>query len=352
MYSEDPIPQGGAIPHDVTPVSSGVRVTLVPVLICAGACVVLMRTGFFSLFFLVPLGFCAVACGSPAAWFCLVISALGNAILSAGFSLRYGGGLAGAGPEVLYFTVLALGFTWIMAGNPREDAGIPRIRTVFRLAAAAVAGALMFLGIAYAGSGDGSLSAFARSQAETLSSAYIASSGADAAQQAFLERLLSPDRIMELLWAVSLRGGVLISAFFLFFFSRQAAFVLNRLFRRRGNSGRDLINFYVPRGTIWVFSLCLPVILICRMIPLEIIEIAVWNLLVVCAMMFLAQGGGIVLFTFTRRSMPVIVRLFCGLLLVLAVFSPVINLLAAGALVLTGIAENWLPLRVIKVNSD
>ena len=67
-----------------------------------------------------------------------------------------------------------------------------------------------------------------------------------------------------------------------------------------------------------------------------------------CAIMFFAQGGGIVLFYLARRPMPTIMRLLCGVLFVCVIFSPGINVLAVGILFLLGIAENWLSLRVKK----
>jgi hypothetical protein len=174
-------------------------------------------------------------------------------------------------------------------------------------------------------------------------------SGGDAVQQASLERLLTPDRIIEAFSAIITRGGALFSAFFLFFFSRQAAFILARLFpqRRQGQGGsthNDLTGFHVPRRVIWVLSLCLPVIIFCRISSLELIEIAVWNILVICAIMFLAQGVGIVLHNFARRSMPVLMRLLCALAFVFIVFSPGINVMVMGFLVILGIAETWIPL--------
>jgi hypothetical protein len=61
--------------------------------------------------------------------------------------------------------------------------------------------------------------------------------------------------------------------------------------------------------------------------------------------MFLAQGGGIVLFNLARRPMPALIRLLCALAVVFVVFSPGLNVFAIGVLVLLGIAETWLNLR-------
>jgi len=338
MRPEDP---AAALPH------TG-KITLLPALICAVLSVVLMRFGFFSFFFLVPLGVCAAVYGPVMAWIGFVFALTGNAVWSIGFSLRYGTGLPAAGMDMLYFSVLSLGFTWIMAGNPSPAK--PPVRTFFRLTAASVAGALVFLGMVFSLGSDEDFSALIRSQIKAIVSSYIASSGADAAQQAFLERTLTPDRIIETFVMIILRGGALVSAFFLFFINRQAVFAFARLFRRQGKNigGNDLTGFYAPRKTIWVLSLCLAAILLCRTVALEAVEIAAWNLLAICVIMFLAQGGGIVLFHFTRKPRSMIMRLLCSLLLIGVVFSPGLNALALIALILLGIAESWLSLRVKK----
>jgi hypothetical protein len=322
--------------------------TLAPAVVCAALSVVLMRSGFFSFFFLVPLGICAAVFGPAAAWLGLVCALLGNAAWSLGVSLRYDSGFPAIGMDMLFFSALGAGFTWIMAGNPASI--IPPVRTLIRFIAASVAGALVFVAMAFSLGRDENFSTLLRSQLGAIASSYIAASGTDAARQAFLERLLTPDRIIQAFTVVILRGGALVSAFFLFFINRQTAFAFARLFRRRRGSigGNDLTGFYAPRKAIWVLSLCLPLILFCRAITLETVEIAAWNLLVICVIMFLAQGGGIVLFNFTRRFKSLIMRLLCGLLLVGVVFSPGINALALVVLILLGIAENWLSLRVKK----
>jgi hypothetical protein len=351
MYDKDPSPQEAQAPTGnpgVAFVSHDGKASLLPAVIYAGISVAMMRTGFLSLFFLVPLGISSVAYGSATAWMGFAYAVIGNAILSAVF---VGGGLTNAAMDILYFTLLSLGFTWIMAGNPLENRlAIPHVRTVFRFTAAAVAVTLTFFGVVYVLDRDGVFSAITRSQIEAIVSGFVASSGADAAQQTVMERTLTTDRVIGVLTTFALRGGVLISAFLLFFFSRQMALVLTRLFRRQSqvNSSGDLIGFYVPRRAIWVLSLCLPVILAGRVLSLGFIEIAAWNLLVICALMFLAQGGGIVLFTLARRSIPVVMRLVFTVLFVFLMFSPGINALVLGGLVLLGIAEIWLPLRTIR----
>jgi hypothetical protein len=341
MYLEEPATGKAAVP--LPRFSSAV---IVPALVCGALCIFLMRAGFFTLFFLVPLGVCAAVFGPVAAWLGAVCAALGNGVWLAGLSLRYG--LFNAGLDTLYFAVLLLGFTWIMTGNAAFPS-MPPVRTAFRFIAASAAGALVFLAMIFSLGNDEAFSAMLHSQIEAVTSAYIASSGADAAHQAFLEQLLTADRIIEVFLTIILRGGALFSAVFLFFFSRQMAFILARLFRRQGGSaGNSLTGFHAPHKTLMVLSLCLPVVLICRVIPLELVEIAAWNILVICATMFFFFCIGIVLFALSRRPLSLIMRVFCVLLVVCVIFSPGINVFAAGILILLGIAEYWLPLRVKK----
>ncbi|MCL2762977.1 MAG: hypothetical protein FWD36_07225 [Treponema sp.] len=317
--------------------------TLISALVCAGVCVMCMKAGFLTLLFLVPLGVCSIVFGPAAAWLGCVFAVLGNGVLALGFSLQRGAGLAGAAPDLLVFTVLVLGFTWIMAGNPLAGRWMPPLRTVFRFAAASLAGSLAFMGLLLAPGSDNGFAGLSHAQLEAITAGFIASSGTDAARQALLESLLTPDNLTVMLTAFVLRGGALLSAFFLYFFSRQAALIFARLFRRQGSN--DLISFIAPRNTIWVLTLCLPVILIGRALSLTIIEVAAWNLLVICVIMFLAQGGGVVFYNLARRPMPLMLRLLCGLAFVFLLISPGINLFVIGLLVLIGIAENWLPLR-------
>jgi hypothetical protein len=226
---------------------------------------------------------------------------------------------------------------------------LPKIRTAYRFIIAAAVGAAMFLIVTFAGGGNDALFRVIYSQAEALSAAIIASSGSDVARQSLLASAFSPEKITQTLLAVALRGGALVSAFFILFFSRQAALLLARLFRRQRGPAADLTGFYAPRRVIWFFSVSLLAVIAGRAFSLEFIEIAAWNLLVVCAVMFLAQGGGILIFTLTRRPMPPMFRLLFMGLLVMAILSPV-NVFVLGALVLLGIAENWLPLR--RVSSE
>ena len=316
--------------------------SFIPTLACAGACIVLMRSGFLAYFFLVPLGFCSTAFGPAAAWFCLVLAVLGNAVVSAGLAFYHGAALSVAAWDAVYFAVIALGFTWIMAGNPpRRVAIIPQVRTLFRFVGASVAGVVLFLFMAFAPGRENGIAALFGSRLEALASAYLAFPAEEAAEMG--------DRIIKAISAVAVRGGAFVSLVFVFFFSRQMSYIFAMLLRRQGRgTAGDLIGFYVPRRAIWAVILCLPAIVVFKAISLEAVEIVAWNLLVIFAVMYLAQGVGIVLFTLVRRPMPGFFRVLGALAVMLLVLNPGLIMLALGALVLLGIAENWLPLRVIK----
>ena len=345
------------------------RVLLVRALACAGVCVLMMRFELFSLFFLVPLGFAAVVYGAAVAWRAFAMAAFGNGFLTIAVSLGRGHGLAGAGMDVLYFVALAAGFTWVMAGNPpwlsqavagRASPGqehlevavpsVPQVRTLSRFIAASVVATLGFLGTVY-WFGRNDFAALAP-RLESLLSAYISSvAGGDAVRQSVLEYTFAPERVIETVMMLTLRGGALLSAVFLLFFSRQMAFFAARIFRKRGAGSGDLARFFAPRRTIWVLSLSLLAVLLGRSLSMPAVEVLAWNALVMCGLMFLAQGGGVVLFHLARRPMPLLLRVLLGVLFVILVFSPGINFFALGALLVLGIAENWLPMRTAKQDS-
>jgi hypothetical protein len=327
------------------------RIALIPALVCAAVSVGLMRSGFISFFFLVPLGFGALAYNWASAWFSFIAAVVLNGAVSLVFALYYHAGTAALGLDILYYTVMALGFTWICSGlfdGKAGGSGKPRfrVRTAYRFVLAALAGSLCFLFIGYVTRGSSGLSAMIRSQAELLSSLYISSSGADAVRRSFLESVLTPDNIVEIMQMIALRGAALVSCFFLFFISRQISLSLVRIFLRKQPAGlRELGDFHVPLNTIWALSLSLALILLSNLIKAEILEIAAWNVLVVCVMLFLAQGGGVVLYNLKHRPIPPFGRMLINILIIIMIFSPGINALALGLLVLLGIAENWLPLR-------
>jgi hypothetical protein len=199
------------------------------------------------------------------------------------------------------------------------------------------------------------LQGFIRSQAELLSSLYVASAGGDAVRRSLLEQELSPERIIPVFNLILARGGVLASLMVVFFISRQFSLGLTALIRRRrfrdgGLSVTGPKNFHVPPLLIWIFSGSLAGILLFRIAGFAAPETVAWNLLIVCALMYLAQGLGILQTILGRRDLPVLLRIAINVGIILVAFSPGINMAALGLLMLLGIAEHWAPLRARAVH--
>jgi hypothetical protein len=311
-----------------------------------------MRIGLLFLFFLVPLGVAAAAYGPAVAWRAFALAALGNLALAAALSAAYGLGLASVGLDALYFTVFALGFTWVMAGNPpvRMASGeaLPPVRALARFVAAASAAALVFLANAFLFGRDGLEAIVHLAESFARADAAAQAAGGDAVAQSILERALAPESIAAAVVAVTLRGGALLSAAVLLFFSRQAAFLAARLMRRGAPGAGGLASFFAPRRTIWFFSAGLAAAMLGRALSMQAVEIFAWNLLVMCGLVFLAQGGGIVLFHAARRRLSPLLRALLAAAFVVAMLSPGVNLFALGALLVLGIAENWAPMRAAR----
>jgi hypothetical protein len=82
------------------------------------------------------------------------------------------------------------------------------------------------------------------------------------------------------------------------------------------------------------------------------LEIGAWNILTLCAILYLAQGAGILLYFLGRLAMPPFLRFLTHFLIILVLFSPKINVFALGALAFLGIAENWVPFRALSNGSS
>jgi hypothetical protein len=308
---------------------------IIPALFCGLLSAILMRCGVFSVFFLMPLGFIALMYNSKSAWRACAASVCAHAIIV--IIIFFQAGPAFWVTNILYFIVISVGFTWIMAGDRTG-----RLRAVYRFAISAGAGALALLLIVFnPGSGSG-FTEIVGKQAEFLSSLYISLAGSDAAKRSVIEYALTPDRVIEILTQFMFKGGALVSCCMLYFFTRQVSASLVWFIRRRKLT-QSLSAFRAPGRTIWALSVTLGTILLFTRMGLKIPEIIAWNLLVICGIIYLAQGAGIVLFRLENR--PPLMRFVCVLLFFVIMFSPGINAAGLGFLILLGILENWLPLR-------
>lgn len=323
------------------------EIAYVPALICAGVSVVCIRLGFLGFFFLLPLGFAAYRYGGGTPRFCAFLAVLGNIVISVMMRLFYGAGPGELAWDALYVSVMVTGFTWI-AAPPESGPRIFRLSGASRFALASLLGALSLAPMMLAGGAEGGFQTFLRAQAEMIASLYTASSGADEVQRSLAEQYITPERIAAYINAAALRGGSAVSCFILFGVSRQLALWFSGLVRR-DRSRKGLVSFHVPPALIWVLSSALLGVLAGMKFKVSPLEIAAWNILALSGMLYLVQGGGILLF-FLGRLSALWLRLALSLAFIMALMSPGLNAVLAGLLILLGIAENWAPFRAPKSN--
>jgi len=251
--------------------------------------------------------------------------------------------------DILYFLVMTSVFTLINAPPPSLAAKAPG---EFRFIAGSCLGALLLNGIFQRAMVTPGILEYFRSIIDSIISTYK-STGSNVVQNALLDSLTA-DLIIDLMKSVILRGGGLVSCALLFFMSRQFSLFLLKL-SQRGRGGhtfraRSFITFHVSPVIIWVLSVSLLFIVLTRIIKLEIPEILLWNILVLCIILYLAQGLGILQFFLGLPSVPSFLKLLLIVLFIIMIFSPVINAVLLAGIVLLGIAENWAPFRAPKKN--
>lgn len=327
---------------------SSKEIAWIPCLVAALISVVLVRSGFLAVFFLAPLGYIGFSFNRRTAWYGALLTVALNALWGLGLAVLVKQGFAANLLDLGYFLLTAAVFTWFIA-PPAGGPSALRIRAAFRL----IAGSLAVTGMTLLMQEAVGFTAIVRSQVEALSSLQLSSVEGDAVRRSVLEQELNPERILAVFNMVLVRGGALASCMLIFFINRQLALGLAALVRRRNRTKGEinavpLQGFRVPYYLIWVLSGSLAVILLLRIAGITVFETVIWNLLTVCALMYLAQGVGIVQFFLSRRNVSGFVRLMMNIGIILVVFSPGINVVALGLLALLGIAEHWVPLRVIK----
>ena len=311
----------------------------IPVLIAVGVCLFFIKSGFLSFFFLAPLGFIAFKYDYRAAWKTLFLAAVGNAFMAFTLMATRGIPLGQAFWDILYFTVMTLIFTWIVAPPPRLQ---NQMSADMRLLAGSCLGALLFTAIFFRIMASPGFAENVASWIHVLGS-FNRSSGTDVVQTAMIESL-NTELVLDAMRSLMLRGASLISCIFLFFVSRQISLTVVHMSRRE-RASPFFTGVHVYPLIIWVFSASLLLVVLTRIINLEIPEIILWNILILCAILYLAQGLGILQFFLTRPAMPPFLRLSVSILFVVLLFSPVINAVLLAGIVLLGIAENWVGFR-------
>jgi len=305
---------------------------LVVIIVCAFLSVVFSKLGFLSLLFLAPVGYAVLVCNSP--WLPFLSAASVNAVFIIILRLFLSGSPGNIPLEILYFTALFMGFAWIMGGG--------HLRGAYRFVLASAAVTVVFL-IYINSSGSGFYAGL--NEMSQMLTQVLNSTNVDSARRSLLQQMITPDRVQEIVEIFLLRGGALASVSFVFFINRQVSISIVSIIKKQ-RKDRGLMEFFAPPVTIQVLSGALAVILLTRMFRVQVLEIIAWNILVICAIIFFAQGAGILLHFLARRSY--LFRFFVIVLVVMAVLSPGLNMIAVSAILLLGIAETWLPLRAPK----
>jgi len=328
-----------------------------PAVIGAGISLIMLKTGFLSLFFLVPMGFVAYRYHYRVAWLAFLLAFLGNAVLTVAYATGRALPSEAIGWDILYYSAITFIFIWIIASPSSLQT---KMSWPVRLIAGSCLGSLLFNFILFRNMDSQAFFEYVSYFVNSLVTAYQ-STKIDVVQNAMLESL-TPEFVTEMIMAFMLRGGSLVSCVLLFFVCCQLSLILARLsFRLFGkniqgkNSGETRLNeisplavFHVNPMVIWFFSSSLFLIVITRTIKFEIPEIILWNVLIICSILYLAQGLGIMQFFLIKPSFSPFLRMILVIAFVFVLFSPFLNAFLLGGLILLGIAENWLPLRVSK----
>jgi hypothetical protein len=298
------------------------------VLVCVGVCMLFSRGGILSFFYLAPLGYAVMASGSFL--FTFFTATIANIIFCA-ISASLSSGNINFWMDIFYLTTLFLAFTWFMGSN--------KIRTTYRIILASVAGSAVFLMVIFS-SDSGFFTIFERIVYDISANIYNSSSSNGIGNSA-MQGMFAPENMLNVLKTFLLRGGAVSSIIFLLFINRFIAIsvygIINRQKRKDG-----LIGFFAPHNAIWIFAGALASVLVSNIIRIEIFEILAWNVFVVCGIVFLAQGVGILIYWLSNVAPGL--RFAFTVLIIMILFSPV-STIALTAVLLLGIMECWLPLR-------
>ena len=329
--------------------SSG-KTALLPAFIGAIICLFFIRSGLATLVFLLPLGFIGYGWGPRTLWSGLLFAFLGNVFLT--LSLGFSAGIPGTDMvwDILYFSVTAAAFAWIILPLDTENIFLSRIAGIpgpYRLAIGALLCTFIFIGLFLKTLGNESFYESIRGQIEMIASLYW--SGNSAETQKTLLESLDIDRIIEVVRDMIIRGGALFSSLVILFVNRQLSIFLIRLFGgpRRKNVFMD---FHVNHRIIWFLSFSVLLLLASNAFSWTVFSILLWNIVVLCVMMYLAQGFGILAFFMRKPGFPPFLRFLLPVIFIFLLFSPVINAVMLGIIIILGIAENWVAFRIRTIN--
>ncbi|MDR0910060.1 MAG: hypothetical protein LBM77_09885 [Spirochaetaceae bacterium] len=310
---------------------------LVP-LICGMLSAMATRTGALSVFFLLPIGFAASVWGKKAALLSALVAFLANIVSVIMLGRAFEASFLESLVDIIYFSIMLGMFLFSMLPLQVKLKGrVLRLSGEYRLCIAAL---VCFIAIAlsmqvlYEGGIDG----FIYGQAEAFSALFQAET-------------LNVSAIADMAKTVLLRGAMCASLMLLFYFTRVLSLWAGRLVKRL--KGKELsvqktglVAFHIDRHVLWIFAGAVVLSIVGNVLKWQPLEIASWNLLVMLALLYLGQGYGIVMaFIASKTKRRPNGGFFPGLLFVIILMTPMLNMVFLAILALLGIAENWLPLR-------
>ena len=309
---------------------------LLPAIIGAAVCLFLLRSGFATLLFLLPLGFIGFGWGPKTLWPGVLFAILGNCVLTLFLGMNFnvpGGDMVW---DILYFSATAAAFAWIIL--PFEEWSL-RISGSVRLAVGACLCTLIFIGLFVKLYNNPSFNESLQNQVEMIAGLYFAGINPES---------LNIEGIIELMKLVILRGGGLFTSVLILFVNRQISIFLIRLFGgpRRKNV---FLDYHVNYQIIWLLVFSLILLLVSNVLAWSNIVTFCSNVVVLCIMMYLAQGLGIIRFLVSKPDFPPFLRFILPAVFVIMLFWPGLNAFLLGGVIILGIIENWVVLRPVVI---
>jgi hypothetical protein len=294
----------------------------------------------------VPLGFLRYRVNPATAWAAFLIATLSNVVWGLGTMAVVGMPLGDLLLDCAFFAVITGLFIGII--SPLK-VGKFRFAGRSRMIAGSLAGAAFFLFFFLQALKSEQAMAVVSAQIDALKALYAPT---DVTQRALMDAVTTSS-IVAFVKSVMIRGGALMSVIAFYWLSRLFSLGFSRL-AKGSYEGSLLRDFYVPRAVIWVLSFSLLFIIVGRTAALVPVEETMWNVLVLCAALFLAQGFGVVQYLLAGKmgAQRGLIPFPLMLLFLLLIFSPGINAVLLGLLILLGIVDNWASFRTPKTQSS
>ena len=320
------------------------KIPLFPALLGAGICVFFIRSGLLGIFFLVPLGFIGYGWGPRGLWQGVGFVFLLNLFFTLGIGLIAKASALTMALDILFFTSMTGAFAWIILPPLRFGSRIPgAYRLALGASLCAIISAGLFLNIA----DSPVFQEMIKAQIEAIA-AFYRNAGFDLAQDNILDTL-TIDAVLEALKNVTIRGGALISSIIILFASRQISIFVIGFFGAK-RSLKVFVNFHVDPRFVMILGSAVLLLTVSSIFRLSGPLTVLWNIVILCGMMYLAQGLGILRFFIVKHNAPPFVRFLLPVVFVFLLFRPVINAVLLGTVVLLGIAENWVSFRKPRVH--